>query len=109
MIRIGDREQFATVRRFLQSAYPDDSNILADRVGDFDPAKHGDEPPLIRLFFLGRAISVGEWESAAPQPIRNVFSDLGLTEPASNGRVRCSVLLYRIARQIHRVRSLHGR
>ena len=44
MIRIGDREQFATIRRFLQSAYPDDYNILADRVGDFDPAKHGDEP-----------------------------------------------------------------
>lgn len=95
MIRIGDREQFATVRRFLQSAYPDDSNILADRMGDFDPAKHGDEPSLIRLFFLGRAISVDEWESAAPQPIRNVFSDLGLTEPAANGRVRCSVLMYR--------------
>src|SRR3954452_7469277 len=95
MIRIGSDEQFSAVRNFLKSAYPDDSNILADRVGDFDPAKHGEEPPLVRLFFLGRAISMGEWEAVAPESIRAVFSDLGLTEAASNGRIRCSVLLYR--------------
>jgi methylase of polypeptide subunit release factors len=95
MIRIGSDEQFAAVRNFLKAAYPEDSNVLADRVGDFDPAKHGDEPPLVRLFFLGRAISISDWESVAPESIRTVFSDMGLTEPASNGRIRCSVLLYR--------------
>lgn len=94
MIRIGDREQFAAVRRFLRSAYTDDSNVLADRVGDFDPAKHQDEPALVRMFFLGRAIPMSEWEAAAPPQIRATFSDLGLSEPASNGRIRCSVLLY---------------
>ena len=96
MIRLGDRQQFATVRAFLEASYPEDSNDLADRVGDFDPKKHQDEPALVRMFFLGRAISVAEWESIAPSEMRTVFSELGLTEPASEGRVRSSVLLYRI-------------
>jgi methylase of polypeptide subunit release factors len=95
MIRVGDRQQFAVLRQFLEAAYPEDSNVLADRVGDFDPAKHQDEPPLVRMLFLGRAISMQDWESVAPEDIRRVFSDLGLTEPASEGRIRCSVLLYR--------------
>ena len=96
MIRIGDRLQFAIVRAFLESAYPEDSNDLADRVGDFDPTKHHEESPLIRMLFLGRAISVLDWESAASPEIRIAFSDLGLTEPASEGRIRSGVLLYRI-------------
>lgn len=95
MIRLGDRSQFAAARKFLEEAYAEDSNILADRVGDFDPSKHGEEPPLVRLLFLGRAIKPEEWEAAAPAPVRMVFSDLGLIEPASEDRVRCSVLLYR--------------
>lgn len=95
MIRIGDRHQFTIAHKFLKSAYPDDSNVLADRVGDFDPAKHSEEPPLVRMFFLGRAIEVGEWEFVAPADVRAVFSDLGLTEPASKDRIRCSVLIYR--------------
>src|SRR3954447_3788699 len=95
MIRIGDRQQFAVARNFLKSAYSDDSNVLADRVGDFDPAKHSEEPPLIRMFFLGRAIELSEWESVASPEVRTVFSDLGFTEAASNNRIRCSVLLYR--------------
>ena len=96
MIRIGDRQQFAAARAFLESAYAEDSNDLADRVGDFDPKKHHDEPPLVRMFFLGRAISTTDWESVANQEIRILFSDLGLTEPASEGRIRSSVLLYRV-------------
>jgi methylase of polypeptide subunit release factors len=96
MIRIGDRQHFALLRTFLESAYAEDSNDLADRVGDFDPQKHLDEPPLIRMLFLGRAISIADWESVAPHEIRTVCSDLGLTEPASEGRIRSSVLLYRM-------------
>ena len=96
MIRIGDRSQFAVVRQFLNISYSEDSNVLADRVGDFDPAQHQDEPPLVRMLFLGRAISVEDWESVASKEIRAVFSDLGLTEPASQGRIRSSVLLYRV-------------
>jgi SAM-dependent methyltransferase len=96
MIRIGDRQQFATARAFLQSEYAEDSNDLADRVGDFDPAKHQEEPPLVRMLFLGRAISVADWESVANEQIRILFSDLGLTEPASEGRIRSSVLLYKV-------------
>ena len=96
MIRIGDRQQFATVRAFLESNYAEDSNDLADRVGDFDPTKHQDEPALVRMLFLGRAISIPDWESVAPHEIRILFSDLGLTEPASEGRIRSGVLLYRM-------------
>ncbi len=96
MIRIGDRSQFAIVRQFLNISYSEDSNVLADRVGDFEPARHQDEPPLVRMLFLGRAISVEDWESVASKEIRTVFSDLGLTEPASQGRIRSSVLLYRM-------------
>ena len=88
MIRIGDRQQFAIARAFLESAYPEDSNDLADRVGDFDPKQHHEESPLIRMLFLGRAISVVDWESVASPEIRIAFSDLGLTEPASEGRIR---------------------
>jgi SAM-dependent methyltransferase len=96
VIRIGDRQQFATVRAFLESNYAEDSNDLADRVGDFDPTKHQDEPPLVRMLFLGRAISIPDWESVASHEIRILFSDLGLTEPASEDRIRSSVLLYRV-------------
>jgi hypothetical protein len=51
MIRIADRQQFATARAFLQQAYAEDSNMLADRVGDFKPELHAEEPPLVRMFF----------------------------------------------------------
>jgi methylase of polypeptide subunit release factors len=97
MIRIGDRQQFATVREFLGKAYAEESDILADRVGDFKPELHNDEPPLVRMFFLGRAISTSEWEAVASGEVRTAFSDLGLIEPASNGRIRSSVVLYRIS------------
>jgi hypothetical protein len=56
MIRIGDRQQFATVRGFLGHAYAEESDVFADRVGNFKPELHTAEPPLVRMFFLGRAI-----------------------------------------------------
>ena len=95
MIRIGSSEQFATVRSFLLESYGDDFNPIADRVGDFNPEKHQDEPALIRMFFLGRAISPADWEGAASESVRKACEELGLIEPASDGRIRSSVLLYR--------------
>lgn len=95
MIRIGEEQQFTDLRDYLLTAYAEDSDTLADRVGDFDPAQHGEEPPLVRMLFLGRAISQEDWESVTTPEIREIFSDLGLTEPASRDRVRCSVLLYK--------------
>jgi SAM-dependent methyltransferase len=96
MIRLADRQQFATVRQFLESSYAEDSSELADRVGDFDPKKHHEEAAPVRMFFLGRAVAVEEWERSAPDEVRIAFSDLGLVEPASEDRLRASVLLYRI-------------
>ena len=97
MIRIADRQQFAIVREFLRQSYSEESDILADRVGDFKPELHGEEPPLVRMFFLGRAIAPSEWEACATREVRTAFSDLGLIEPASGGRIRASVLLYRLS------------
>ena len=97
MIRVGDRQQFAIVREFLRHAYAEESDILADRVGDFKPELHGDEHPLVRMFFLGRAISPSELEAVAPNEVRTALSDLGLVEPASNGRLRASALVYRLS------------
>ena len=96
MIRIGESHHFETVRNFLRSAYADDSNVLADRVGDFLPERHNDEPALVRMLFLGRAVPSAEWEAAAPADVREAFSALGIVEPASDGRVRASCLLYRM-------------
>lgn len=92
MISLGSPAEFAAVRDFLAREYPEDSNVLADRVGDFDPARHGAESALVRMFFLGRAISREEWEAAAPP---EAFEALGLIEPASQNRIRSSVLIYR--------------
>jgi methylase of polypeptide subunit release factors len=96
MIQIGDPQCFETVRNFLLSAYAEDAGDLADRMGDFLPDRHHEEPPLVRMFFLGRAISAGDWNSAAPPDVRVACSTLGLVEPASNDRVRSSCLLYRM-------------
>ena len=50
------------------------------------------------MFFLGRAISVARMGiRSALRKCGSCFPSLGLTEPASDGRIRSSVLLYRIA------------
>jgi methylase of polypeptide subunit release factors len=96
MIQLADDRHFAVVREFLLASYAEDSGDIADRVGDFLPEKHHEEPPLIRMLFLGRAISPQEWEDAVPASVRESFHALGLIEPASNDRVRASCLLYRL-------------
>jgi SAM-dependent methyltransferase len=99
MLHCGTDEQFGVLREFLRTRYSEEIVSAAmgiPRIADFD--KRDPRQPirdtLVRFFFGGAAVPIGEFHQAVPGPALDAMRSLGLIERSGADRVFCPLILY---------------